>query len=1180
MALNSPGVQVSIIDQSQYLPAASSSVPLIVLATATNKADSTGTAIAAGTLAANANKLYQVTSQRDLVNIFGSPFFYKTTNGTPIHGYELNEYGLLAAYSLLGVSNQCWVLRADVDLASLVGKVSRPSGPPANGTYWLDTTNSAWGIFELNADLHKFEAVTPIVVTDSTQILNNAPKSTIGNIGDYAVIPLKPSAGMLSSSTYFYKDPTNTWQEVGSSAWKNSYPIVTGSRAVNSSLTAGDTITFSVVGANKPYSVTVTVPASPNNTIAGLKNAINALHTGDIRADVSVGVLSVYYNEYGSGNYVQITGTGTVLADVGITAGTYYSPDVAFGTSAQMPLWTSSQDNPRPSGSVWIKTSSAGSGMNLVLSKYSNTTASFKSVAVPVYSNELTALASLDSTGGKAIAADTVFAMAGSSTPEAGVILYNRLATGPTIVTGSLSNPSPTQSSVLTVVVSLPGTNQSSTQYQITMSSNTATSFVLDWAAANIPYTTARITTAGSIQLTHTLGGDIYLSDYTTSGVSNGLINQLGFTSSTIGVRKSFLVNIPFTGVTQDSGPHSGATFTIYNNKGHYVISGASGGSSYNVGDILTINGSKLGGLDGVNDLTLAVQAVNTGAVTQVSYVSGVAKPLYWTALSNWVELTYVAELGAPAANPTNGTYWYYSTDTEVDIMVNKTVAGVPTWVGYKNTNYDLLGHPKSSGSNTTDPIGIIIQSTIPTTQSTGNSLVYGDLWLNASDLENFPNLHRWTQVDGVDQWVAIDNTDQVSSSGILFADARWGGSTTVDPVNDPIPSISQLLTSNYVDLDCPNPALYPQGMLLFNTRRSGYNVKKFTTNYFTQANYPNAGGSLPEYSYTWVSVSGLKEDGSAYMGRKAQRHMVVQALKAAIGTNMTIREEDNFFNLIAAPGYPELQPDMISLNNERNNTAYIIGDTPLRLNDQATAITNWATNAAGATATGEEGMVSRDEYLGIYYPSGITTDLSGTSCVVPASHMMLRTFLRNDTVAYPWFAAAGVRRGTIDNATNFGYLNKTSGEFVTVKNRTSIRDVLYTNQINPLAYFTGVGLLNYGNKGSFASNTAMDRVNVGRLICYIRQQLQIATRPFVFEPNDALTRSQITGVVQSLFIDLVAKRGLYDYLVVCDDSNNTPSRIDRNELWIDIAIEPVKSTEFIYIPVRILNTGGIAKLK
>jgi len=951
-------------------------------------------------------------------------------------------------------------------------------------------------------------------------------------------------------------------------------------------LSAGDTFTIQVVGGESTYQLTATVPASPNNNLGGLINAINGLHAGDIRASQDTpGVISLYYNEYGAGNWIQITaGTGSVLSDIGITAGIYYGAEVAYGTSAQMPLWTSSQDNPRPSGSVWIKTSSVGGGMNLVLSKYSTTTAAFTSVATPVYSDELTALASLDSTGGKAIPTNTVFAMVGASTPEAGVILYNRLTTGPTIVTGSITNPTPTSGSLLTVVVSLPGTNQSSIQYQMTMSGTTATSFVLDWAAANIPYTTASITTSGSIQITHTLGGDIYLSDLSASGVSNGLINQLGFsTGTTLGVRKSFLVTYSYTGVTQDSttGGGSGAHFTITNNKGHYQITSiTSGGSSYNVGDRITVHGTKLGGLNGVNDLTFAVQHVTGGAVTQVSYVSGNAEPIYWTALSNWVELKYVAELGAPAANPTNGTYWYYSTDTEVDIMVNKTVAGVPTWVGYKNTNFDLLGHPKSTGSNATDPLGIIIETTIPTQQSNGSALSYGDLWLNASDLENFPNLHRWQQVNGVDQWVAIDNTDQVSSSGILFADARWGGSTTVDPVNDPIPSIASLLTNNYVDLDCPNPALYPQGMLLFNTRRSGYNVKKFVTNYFTQANYPNAGGSLPQFSYTWVSASGLKPDGSAYMGRKAQRHMVVQALKAAIGTNMTIREEDNFFNLISCPGYPELQPDMVGLNNERNNTAYIIGDTPLRLKDQATDITNWATNAAGATETGEEGWVTRDEYLGIFYPSGITTDLTGAQAVVPASHMMLRTFLRNDTVAYPWFAAAGTRRGTIDNATNIGYLNKTTGEFITVKNRVSIRDVLYTNQINPLAYFTGLGLLNYGNKSSYASNTAMDRTNVGRLIAYIRYQLQIAARPFVFEPNDALTRSQVTGVVQSLFIDLVAKRGLYDYLVVCDDTNNTPARIDRNELWIDIAIEPVKSTEFIYIPVRILNTGGIAKLK
>jgi len=1195
MALNSPGVEVDIIDQSQYLPAASSSVPLLLLATANNKADSTGVTIAAGTLSANANKLYQVTSQRDLVNLFGSPFFYKTTNGTPIHGYELNEYGLLAAYSLLGVSNQCWILRADIDLGALVGKISRPIGPPPDSTYWLDTTNSTWGIYELNSTLHRFDAVTPIVVTDTASIVSGPdlygtpyPSNTLGNIGDYAVIPLLPTQGMLSSSTYFYKGMDNTWQKVGSRDWKNNYPVVSGS-AVNSPLATGS-FTITVVGNGKPYTLTVSVP--PSTSIGSLATIINSLNATDIHAEVSSGVLSLYYSEYGSGNYITIAaGTGSVLSDIGIDAGNYFAPDVSYGTSAQMPLWTSSQDYPRPSGSVWIKTSTAGNGMNLVLSKYSAANAAFQSVSVSKYSDELTAIATLDSSGGQAIPTGSVFAMAGNSTnggltPDAGVTLFSRLVTGPTIVTGSTPNPTITSGNVLTVVVSLPGTNQTTNPYYITTTGTDATSFVLNWGALNIPYTKAQITTDGSIQLIHTLGGEIYLSDLTAAGESNGLINQLGFTSVTVGVRKGILVDYRHSGITQDESSGSGinATFTIHNYKGEYVIEDATSvvtaGHHYQVGDTITIHGSQLGGLDGVNDLRMVVQAAPGGALSQVSYLSGNARPLYFTALSNWVELTYIAELGAPAANPVNGTYWYYSTDTEVDIMVNKTVAGVPTWVGYKNTNYDSLGHPKTSGSNATDPIGILISTTSPTTQSTGSPLSYGDLWLNASDLENFPNLSRWTQVQGVDQWVSIDNTDQVSSSGILFADARWGTSGTVDPVNDPIPSINSLLTSNYVDLDCPNPELYPQGMLLFNTRRSGYNVKEFKTNYFTQSNYPNAGGSLPQYSYTWVSASGLKEDGSAYMGRKAQRHMIVTALRAAIGTNMSIREEDNFFNLISCPGYPELQPDMVGLNNERNNTSYIIGDTPLRLNDQATSITNWATNAVGATGTGEEGWVTRDEYLGVFYPSGITTDLTGADAVVPASHMMLRTFLRNDTVAYPWFAAAGTRRGTIDNATNIGYLNSSTGEFITVKNRVSIRDVLYTNQINPLAYFTGLGLLNYGNKSSFASNTAMDRTNVGRLIAYIRYQLQIAARPFVFEPNDALTRSQITGVVQSLFIDLVAKRGLYDYLVVCDDTNNTPARIDRNELWIDIAIEPVKSTEFIYIPVRILNTGGIAALK
>jgi len=189
----------------------------------------------------------------------------------------------------------------------------------------------------------------------------------------------------------------------------------------------------------------------------------------------------------------------------------------------------------------------------------------------------------------------------------------------------------------------------------------------------------------------------------------------------------------------------------------------------------------------------------------------------------------------------------------------------------------------------------------------------------------------------------------------------------------------------------------------------------------------------------------------------------------------------------------------------------------------------------------------------------------------------MVRTMLRNDTIAYPWLAPAGTRRGIIDNATNIGYVDRESGEFQVIKTRIGIRDVLYTNFINPLVFFTGNGLLNYGNKTSFDSQSALDRINVARLVAYIRRQLTIAARPFVFEPNDVLTRNSIKAVIETLFQDLVAKRGLYDYSVVCDESNNTPARIDRNELWIDIAVEPVKAAEFIYIPVRIFNTGELS---
>ena len=134
MALISPGVEVTIIDESQYIPSATNSVPYILLATAQNKVSGAGVGVAAGTLASEANKVKLMSSQRDLLATYGNPFFYKTTAGTPINGYELNEYGLLAAYSALGISNRAYVQRADIDLAALTASLVRPTGSPADGT--------------------------------------------------------------------------------------------------------------------------------------------------------------------------------------------------------------------------------------------------------------------------------------------------------------------------------------------------------------------------------------------------------------------------------------------------------------------------------------------------------------------------------------------------------------------------------------------------------------------------------------------------------------------------------------------------------------------------------------------------------------------------------------------------------------------------------------------------------------------------------------------------------------------------------------------------------------------------------------------------------------------------------------------------------------------------------------
>ena len=1145
MALLSPGVEVTVVDQSQYIPAAVNSVPYILLATAQNKVSGTGVGVAAGTLKANANRVYLITSQRDLSSTYGVPFFYKTTAGTPINGYELNEYGLLAAYSALGITNRAYVQRVDVDLAALTASLVRPTGTPPNGTYWLDTANSLYGLFQWNVTTSAFTNQIPLVITDPTQVVNSVPLQSIGSIGDYAI-----TATNVNNPGYFKRGgPTvdqtsatelsdfyNTWVMVGSDDWKTAWPTVQGTLAP-STLTATDT--FYVNG------TLITVPPSTNNTVEGVSDAINSANITGVYSAYVDGKLQIYANstaeadgstDLSNGIVHVASGTGTVLTDLGITAQSYYAPAFLAAPNYSAPRWRSTDDQPEPTGSVWQRTNSVNLGANLAMKKYSTLLGTYVQQSCNIYSNSSTATYTLDpSGGGKNIVAGTTIAV---TNPEynvpatLGFEIFERYSAGSTVVTADavLTGTPFTPTDTFTIAATIPGQTSLGAAVTATIGGTGTVADFLTAVSAAVgqstfaSYVTASVNSAGAIVFTHSAGGNIVLID--TAGTP---VTTAGFTTTT-----------------------------------EFCRAGAS------------------------SSLVLS----------------------YWVGAPTFI---YTASDTGPDQDPVNGTYWYYSATTQADIMIQNNGA----WYGYQNVTNDVRGDNLSQ----TNASGPIFSTTAPTTQNNTaqSALAYGDLWINTSDLENYPAINRWSNIEGVDQWVTINNTDQTTQNGIVFADARWSPNGQANPVTDALPSITSLLTSNYLDLDAPEPTLYPQGTLLWNTRRSGFNVKTFQGDYFNTTDFyvpvystteayvynnfvnyngviyvclvtpPAAGYAPTNTTYwtaltadngtvnTWVNASGNRNDGSPYMGRQAQRAIIVAALKSGIDTSVQAREEQRQFNLIACPQYPELMPNMVELNNDRKNTAFVIGDTPLRLGPDGTSLSDWHSNNSGLGLATGDGQSAFDPYLGVFYPSCQTTDTTGSPVVQPPSHMMIRTIIRSDEIAYPWLAPAGTLRGVIDNAALIGYVNGQTGEFITIGVSQGIRDVLYQLNINPITFIPGIGITNFGNKTSTTVASALDRINVARLVAFIRGRLQEIGNQYLFEPNDQITRNQIANSCTSLMLDLIAKRGIYDYLVVCDLSNNSPATIDANELYVDIAIEPVKSVEFIYIPLRIQNTGSIA---
>ena len=272
---------------------------------------------------------------------------------------------------------------------------------------------------------------------------------------------------------------------------------------------------------------------------------------------------------------------------------------------------------------------------------------------------------------------------------------------------------------------------------------------------------------------------------------------------------------------------------------------------------------------------------------------------------------------------------------------------------------------------------------------------------------------------------------------------------------------------------------------------------------------------------------------------------------------NLLANKDEYNYNVITAPGLVYSNADhatplnTLVANIENRGDAIIVLD----LENYASTIT--ATTATAATLD--------TSYAASYWPWLMVTDPDSRQLVwIPASTMIPGVYSANDTSAEAWFAPAGINRGGL------GTVNQAERKLTQAN-----RDTLYTGKVNPIATFPGRGVVVFGQKTLQTKATALDRVNVRRLLIELKSYISQIADTLVFEQNTAATRNSFLTQVNPYLESVQQRQGLYAFKVVMDDSNNTPDVIDRNQLIGAIYLQPTKTAEFIYLDFNILPTGA-----
>jgi hypothetical protein len=270
---------------------------------------------------------------------------------------------------------------------------------------------------------------------------------------------------------------------------------------------------------------------------------------------------------------------------------------------------------------------------------------------------------------------------------------------------------------------------------------------------------------------------------------------------------------------------------------------------------------------------------------------------------------------------------------------------------------------------------------------------------------------------------------------------------------------------------------------------------------------------------------------------------------------NLLNNKDDYQFNILFTPGiyrsdYASLISNIITNTQDRGDNIFVADMVPY--------------GSSVTTVTGQAAAIN-SSYATTYWPwCQVSDPATGDLVWVPASTVIAGVYAYNDSVAEPWFAPAGINRGGLGNVVR-----------AEQKLPQSSRDSLYQGKVNPIATFPGQGVVVYGQKTLQTKASALDRVNVRRLLISLKGYISQVANTLVFEQNTAATRNNFLAQVNPYLENVQQRQGLYAFKVVMDSSNNTADVIDRNQLIGQIYVQPTKTAEFIYLDFIITPTGA-----